>query len=84
MAMENGTGAADRLAEITQRIAAAAREAGRAADDVTLIAVSKTFGAEAILPVIEAGQRAFGENRVQEAKGKWPALREAMPAWRCI
>ena len=46
---------------------------------VTLIAVSKTFGAEAIEPVIAAGQRVFGENRVQEAKAKWPALRAAHP-----
>jgi hypothetical protein len=46
---------------------------------VTLIAVSKTFSAEAIVPVLQAGQRAFGENRVQEAKAKWPALRETYP-----
>ena len=75
--MENGIGAADRLAEITDRIGAAAREAGRNPADVALIAVTKTYGADAILPVIAAGQRRFGENRVQEAKGKWPPLREA-------
>jgi hypothetical protein len=46
---------------------------------VTLIAVSKTFAAESIVPVLQAGQRAFGENRVQEAKAKWPALRETYP-----
>ena len=46
---------------------------------VTLVAVSKTFGADAIEPVIAAGQRVFGENRVQEAKAKWPALRERHP-----
>jgi pyridoxal phosphate enzyme (YggS family) len=46
---------------------------------VRLIAVTKTFGAEAILPVIEAGQRRFGENRVQEAQGKWPALKTRFP-----
>jgi pyridoxal phosphate enzyme (YggS family) len=51
-----------------------ARKAAMRADEVTLIAVSKTFDAEAIEPVIAAGQRVFGENRVQEAKGKWPAL----------
>ena len=46
---------------------------------MTLIAVSKTFEAGAITPVIESGQRVFGENRVQEAKGKWPALTQAYP-----
>ncbi|TIT17181.1 MAG: YggS family pyridoxal phosphate-dependent enzyme, partial [Mesorhizobium sp.] len=46
---------------------------------VTLVAVSKTFDANDIRPVIEAGQRIFGENRVQEAQGKWPALKEAFP-----
>jgi len=74
--------AVGRLAETHARIAAAAEEAGRSADDVRLIAVSKTFAAGEILPVIEAGQRLFGENRVQEAKGKWPALREAFPDLR--
>ena len=64
------------LAEVKRAIAAACAEAGRAADAVTLVAVSKTFGVEAIEPVIVAGQRVFGENRVQEAKAKWPALRE--------
>ena len=51
-----------------------AKEAGRTASGVTLIAVSKTFPAEDILPVLAAGHRAFGENRVQEAKTKWPSL----------
>ena len=55
-------------------IAKACREAGRDPSTVTLVAVSKTFGATAIEPVIAAGQRVFGENRVQEAKAKWPAL----------
>jgi PLP dependent protein len=64
------------LAQVRQRIANAAAEAGRLPQEITLVAVSKTFGAEAIVPVIEAGQRVFGENRVQEAKAKWPALRE--------
>jgi PLP dependent protein len=72
--MENGIGAADRLREITDRIAAAARQAGRDPDGVMLVAVTKTYGMDAILPVIAAGQRIFGENRVQEAKGKWPPL----------
>lgn len=69
--------APQRLAEIRDRIAAAETGAGRAAGSVTLIAVSKTFEAPEIEPVITAGQRVFGENRVQEAKGKWPALRSA-------
>lgn len=71
--------AAERLSDIRRRIAKAAREAGRDPEDVTLIAVSKTFGAEAILPLIGAGQRIFGENRVQEAAAKWPSLRERFP-----
>lgn len=65
-----------RLAGVRERIASAAREAGRNPDDITLVAVSKTFGEDAIRPVLEAGQRVFGENRVQEAAKKWPALRE--------
>jgi pyridoxal phosphate enzyme (YggS family) len=69
----------EQLAQVQAEIAGASRAAGRAADAVTLIAVSKTFGAEAIEPVIRAGQRVFGENRVQEAKAKWPALRELHP-----
>lgn len=68
--------AAERLADIQQRIAAAAKGQGRDPGSVTLIAVSKTFEADAIRPVIAAGQRHFGENRVQEAQAKWPALRE--------
>ena len=55
-------------------IAAAATEAGREPGDVELIAVSKTFQAGDIVPVLDAGHRSFGENRVQEAKGKWPEL----------
>ncbi|ATE63300.1 YggS family pyridoxal phosphate-dependent enzyme [Rhizorhabdus dicambivorans] len=68
--------AAARLADIRARIAHAASLAGRKGDAVELIAISKTKPAEAILPLIEAGQASFGENRVQEAEGKWPALRE--------
>jgi pyridoxal phosphate enzyme (YggS family) len=67
-------GIAERLAEIRARIAAAERAAGRMPGAVRLIAVSKTFGAEEIRPAIAAGEKVFGENRVQEAKGKWPAL----------
>ena len=55
------------------------KPARRSPEEVTLIAVSKTHGPEAIQPLIDAGQRMFGENRVQEAQGKWPALREAHP-----
>ncbi len=72
-----GTGdAAQRLAEVKARIVEACKKASRDPCDVTLIAVSKTFPDEAILPVLEAGQRHFGENRVQEARDKWPALKE--------
>lgn len=66
-----------RLEAVQGAVAAAAREAGRNATAIELIAVSKTFGAEAIAPVLETGQRIFGENRVQEAKAKWPELRDA-------
>ncbi|MFY9895995.1 MAG: YggS family pyridoxal phosphate-dependent enzyme [Xanthobacteraceae bacterium] len=69
------TNRADRLAAVRAEIARACRDAGRDPASVTLIAVAKTFGADAIEPVIVAGQRVFGENRVQEAKAKWPALR---------
>lgn len=67
------------LADIHARIAHAAKLARRKAEEVTLVAVSKTHSAEAIVPLIAAGQRVFGENRVQEAAAKWPALREATP-----
>lgn len=67
------------IADIEQRIAAAAREAGRDPSTAHLIAVTKTFDADAIIPALEAGHRLFGENRVQEAKAKWPALRERYP-----
>jgi pyridoxal phosphate enzyme (YggS family) len=65
-----------RLAQVQQRIAHAARLAGREPGDITLIAITKTHEAEAIRPLIAAGQRVFGENRVQEAQAKWPELRE--------
>ena len=67
------------LKKVLNGVLAAAQQAGRDAGAVTLIAVSKTFDAPEIVPVIEAGQRVFGENRVQEAKGKWPALRMRWP-----
>jgi hypothetical protein len=66
--------AAVALSSLRTEIARACREAGRDPAGVTLIAVSKTFEAEAIEPAIAAGQKVFGENRVQEAKAKWPAL----------
>jgi len=71
--------AADRLAEIRHRIRRTERATGRPEGAVTLVAVSKTFPAEEIAPVIAAGQRVFGENRVQEAKAKWPGLKAATP-----
>lgn len=67
------------LAAVEQEIARACQEARRDRASVTLIAVSKTFDAGAISPVIEAGQCVFGENRVQEAKAKWPGLMSAYP-----
>jgi len=67
------------LAAVEQEIARACKEARRDRASVTLIAVSKTFDATAISPIIDAGQRVFGENRVQEAKAKWPALMSAHP-----
>lgn len=71
--------AARRLSEVQGAIARAAKLAGRKPSDVTLIAVSKTHDADAIRPLIAAGQRVFGENRVQEAQAKWPALRDETP-----
>ncbi|HEX8571964.1 MAG TPA: YggS family pyridoxal phosphate-dependent enzyme [Allosphingosinicella sp.] len=76
------TGASQRLDEVRERAARAARLAGRPSDDVTLVAVSKTRGAEAIRPLIAAGQLEFGENRVQEAQDKWPALKAEAPGLR--
>lgn len=68
--------AASCLQNVREKIASAAKIARRKAEDVTLIAVSKTHDADAIRPLLEAGQRVFGENRVQETAAKWPALRE--------
>jgi pyridoxal phosphate enzyme (YggS family) len=65
-----------RLAEVREKITRAARTAGRESTDVELIAISKMHDAAAIRPLLDAGQRVFGENRVQEAAAKWPELRE--------
>jgi pyridoxal phosphate enzyme (YggS family) len=67
------------LLKVRDQIAGACATARRDPASVTLVAISKTFGAEAIEPVIAAGQRIFGENRVQEARAKWPALCERHP-----
>ena len=71
--------AATRLEEVRANIAKACKPSRRKPEDVTLIAVSKTHPAEKIAPLLEAGHRVFGENRVQEAQEKWPGLREAFP-----
>lgn len=71
--------AADRLADVQAHIADAAKRAKRQADEICLIAVSKTHDVGAIRPLIVAGQRHFGENRVQEAAAKWPELRAETP-----
>lgn len=68
-----------RLRELKAELSDLARRNARASGDIELIAVSKTHGADAIRPVLEAGHRVFGENRVQEAAEKWPALRQAYP-----
>jgi len=68
-----------RLSKVTTNVTAAEKAAGRDSGSVTLVAVSKTFDAEDIRPVILAGQRVFGENRVQEALAKWPRLKEKFP-----
>jgi len=69
----------DQLEDIRARIAQSARIAGRRPEAVELVAISKTYAAAAIEPLLAAGHRAFGENRVQEAQDKWPALLEAWP-----
>jgi PLP dependent protein len=71
--------ASQRLGAVQTAIGRAAKLAGRDPTDIALIAVSKTQSADAIRPLIDAGQRRFGENRVQEAQGKWPELRETTP-----
>lgn len=68
-----------RLADVTANIARMAELSGRRADEVQLIAITKTHDAAAIRPLLEAGQTGFGENRVQEAQAKWPELRAEFP-----
>lgn len=70
---------AEALAEVRETIALAAREAGRNPEDVTLVAVAKTFGPDAVELAYDAGQRVFGENRVQEAQAKYPHLKDRFP-----
>ena len=70
------------LEDVLSKISIAADAAGRSPDSVRLVAVSKVHGADVITPVLEAGQRLFGENRVQEAADKWPALKEQYPEVR--
>jgi pyridoxal phosphate enzyme (YggS family) len=72
---DRDSGGASRLADVRARIDAAAKEAGRAPAEVTLVAVSKTHGADRVRELLAAGQRVFGENRVQEAEEKYPALK---------
>src|SRR5690606_17116930 len=69
----------EQLRGVREKIAAAERAAARESGAVTLVAVSKTFDADAIRPVIDAGQRVFGENRVQDAQAKWPDLKAEFP-----
>jgi pyridoxal phosphate enzyme (YggS family) len=76
----NEAGTPSGLKSVRQEIAQACAKARRDPAEVTLVAVSKTFGADAIAPVLAAGQRVFGENRVQEAMAKWPALKADYPA----
>lgn len=81
--MVDSTGtAADRLDAVTAAIARAAGSVGRDPAAIELVAISKTWDAAAITPLIAAGQRSFGENRVQEAEAKWPALIAATPGIR--
>lgn len=72
----SGTSAAERIEAVCSRMNEAASDAGRQPQEVTLVAVSKTFDVPDIVPFIEAGLRVFGENRVQEAARKWPELKE--------
>src|SRR5246127_967602 len=79
LAQAEPTSAATRLAAVRLEIEEACRAAGRSPGSVTLVAIAKTFPAAAIAEVIAAGQTVFGENRVQEAKAKWPALKASYP-----
>ncbi len=78
-AMKAAQGSLAHLAEIRARIAQAARDCDRSIADITLVCVSKTFGVEEIAPVLRAGERVFGENKVQEALAKWPELKRLYP-----
>jgi pyridoxal phosphate enzyme (YggS family) len=80
--MTGANDAAGRLAAVRESIAQACRMAGRKPDEIELIAISKTFPAEAAEPLIAGGQTSFGENRVQEAQAKWPTLVERTPGLR--
>ena len=75
----SGQDSVERLKAVQTAIARSVKDSGRAAADVTLVAVSKTFDAEDIRPVLQTGQRVFGENRVQESQGKWPLLKSEFP-----
>jgi PLP dependent protein len=68
-----------RLTQVRREIESACMDIGRSPGSVRLVAISKTFAADAILPILQEGQRAFGENRVQEARAKWPPLRDRFP-----
>jgi pyridoxal phosphate enzyme (YggS family) len=71
--------ALSRLNDVKRRISSALQDSGRRQSSARLIVVSKTFGEEDIIPVLQAGQRKFGENRVQESQAKWPALMQKYP-----
>ncbi|MBH1966493.1 MAG: YggS family pyridoxal phosphate-dependent enzyme [Comamonadaceae bacterium] len=75
---------ADKLHKVRERIAAASKQAGRPADSIALLAVSKTYGPEAVREAYAAGQQAFGENYIQEAVEKIAALRDLPLQWHCI
>ncbi|KUL36077.1 hypothetical protein ADL22_25545 [Streptomyces sp. NRRL F-4489] len=79
MSTSGSSGIADGLSRVREQIAAACARSGRAPESVRLIAVCKTFGADAVRQVLDHGQLAFGENYVQEAKGKWPELKADHP-----
>lgn len=80
--MDESTPGAANFLSVKEHIATASAGSGRAPETVSLVAVSKTFGAEAIQPIIEAGHRLFGENRVQETVNKWPPLKAKYPEIR--
>ncbi len=80
--MDESTDGAANLLSVKEHIVIASAGSGRAPETVSLVAVSKTFGAEAIQPIIEAGHRCFGENRVQETADKWPPLKAKYPEIR--